>query len=253
MNVNSKNVELIDPFAYITVSPFTENRHSLKLLVSEHNKYAEECWVPGSQSNVSKEYENAVFERDHHVCQFCGFQSKKYMQTVIRNGQEWRLDSVLTSCMFCAQCLTLETVAPMRSGVIVYLPEISQARLNQLLKIIYVARISQLAQAESSKAFLSLIEVRREKAKKLITDDPNVYVEKIQYCDSYEAYEGIQRMSKDLRLCPMDRRIITEADLSFNQFPQILAYWRSKNGAFGGLLPTNMDFQKIDNLIAKLQ
>jgi intracellular multiplication protein IcmJ len=40
-----------------------------------------------------------------------------------------------------------------------------------------------------------------------------------------------------LRLFPLDRRIIREADLEFNQFPQILAYWRSKDGPFGKLQP----------------
>ena len=28
------------------------------------------------------------------------------------------------------------------------------------------------------------------------------------------------------------------SNLEFNQFPQILAYWRSKNGPFGGKAPT---------------
>ena len=43
---------------------------------------------------------------------------------------------------------------------------------------------------------------------------------------------------KGLRLFPLDRRIIKEQDLEFNQFPQILAYWRSKDGPFGGKVPS---------------
>mgnify|MGYP000275845136 CR=1 FL=1 len=34
-----------------------------------------------------------------------------------------------------------------------------------------------------------------------------------------------------------NRRIIKEGDLEFNQFPQILAYWRSKDGPFGDVPP----------------
>ena len=41
-----------------------------------------------------------------------------------------------------------------------------------------------------------------------------------------------------VRIFPLDRRIIKEAELEFNQFPQILAYWRSKAGPFGGKAPT---------------
>ena len=41
-----------------------------------------------------------------------------------------------------------------------------------------------------------------------------------------------------IRLFPLDRRNISEGDLKFNQFPQILAYWRSKDGPFGNYQPS---------------
>ncbi|MFA7457021.1 MAG: type IV secretion protein DotN, partial [Micavibrio sp.] len=42
-----------------------------------------------------------------------------------------------------------------------------------------------------------------------------------------------------VRLFPLDRRNVSEGELKFNQFPQILAYWRSKDGPFAGILPSN--------------
>jgi intracellular multiplication protein IcmJ len=46
-----------------------------------------------------------------------------------------------------------------------------------------------------------------------------------------------EKKLEGIRLFPLDRRIIKEGDLEFNQFPQILAYWRSKDGPFGGKVP----------------
>ena len=69
------------------------------------------------------------------------------------------------------------------------------------------------------------------------TDDPYIlatilkdYLTDSHYANRHKKIEGI-------RLFPLDRRIIKEADLEFNQFPQILAYWRSKDGPFGGKVP----------------
>jgi intracellular multiplication protein IcmJ len=41
-------------------------------------------------------------------------------------------------------------------------------------------------------------------------------------------------IKQGLRIMPLNRRIISEADLEFNQFPQILAFWRSKHGPLYG-------------------
>ncbi len=60
--------------------------------------------------------------------------------------------------------------------------------------------------------------------------------------DFLETDEYKVRMNKlkGFRILPLDRRIIKEGDLEFNQFPQILAYWRSKDGPFGDMPPPEM-------------
>lgn len=126
----------------------------------------------------------------------------------------------------------------MRSGVLIWLPEISQIDLHHIARAVYVARISQGPVADAARKTLDVFMQRRDEVRtRLGTDDPFILASVMRDYISGKAYEGAQGKLEGIRLFPLDRRIIKEADLEFNQFPQILAYWRSKDGPFGGALP----------------
>lgn len=201
--------------------------------------------VAGSASSVSagglsKELKQKIFERDNHTCRCCGFCAQKYQEVLHINGDT--LDSsegnLATTCIFCHQCFNLDQVSVMRSGVLLWLPEIAQADLHHIARAFYVARISQGPMAEAARQSLDALMKRRAVIRDRIgTDDPYIlatvlkdYLTEQHYARRAEKIEGV-------RLFPLDRRIIKEADLEFNQFPQILAYWRSKAGPFGGAPP----------------
>lgn len=133
----------------------------------------------------------------------------------------------------------MENVGEMRSGVLIWLPEIDQAKLHHIARAIYVARISQGPAAEAARKSLDAIMERREEVKKRIsTDDPYILSTVLRDYMGLKHYHNRTKKLDGVRLFPLDRRIIKEADLEFNQFPQILAYWRSKDGPFGGKVPT---------------
>lgn len=198
----------------------------------------------GSTSSMGeklpKDIKQRIFERDDYTCQCCGFKSKKYQEVLHKNSDihDKNDSNLLTVCIFCHQCFHLDSVSTMKSGALIWLPEVDQATLHHIARAIYVARISQGPVAEAARKSLDIIMGRREEAKKRIqTDDPYIlatvlkdYLGPKHYADRAKKLEGI-------RLFPLDRRIIKEADLEFNQFPQILAYWRSKDGPFGGKTP----------------
>ena len=78
---------------------------------------------------------------------------------------------------------------------------------------------------------LDLIMARREDVKKRIhTDDPYILSMVLKDYLSPGHYKMRDKKLDGVRLFPLDRRIIKESELEFNQFPQILAYWRSKDG-----------------------
>ena len=191
-------------------------------------------------SKLSPEARQKILERDGNTCACCGFQSAKYQDILYANGNpvDTRPENLSTVCIFCHQCFNLDQVAQMRSGVLVWLPEVSQADLHHVARSVYVARISQGPVADAARRTLDIFMQRREEARnRLGTDDPFILSSVLRDYISGKTYEMAPKKLEGIRLFPLDRRIIKEADLEFNQFPQILAYWRSKDGPFGGLLP----------------
>lgn len=181
-----------------------------------------------------------IFERDNFTCQCCKFESKKYQEILYINGdpQDQRPKNMVTACIFCHQCFNLDAISQMRSGVLLWLPEIEQAELHHIARAIYVARISQGPIADAARKALDALMARREEVKRRLGTD-NVYILASVLKDylSPNHYAARAKKLDGVRLFPLDRRIIKEADLEFNQFPQILAYWRSKDGPFSGKTP----------------
>ena len=190
---------------------------------------------------VPDDTKNAVLQRDEHTCRYCGFESRKYQELnyIGKTGKAGGgVDDYATACTFCHQCFHMERVERMQSGALIWLPELGQAALHHICRAIYVARISQGPMADAARDALEALMARKEEAhNRLGTDSPRILATVLQ--DFLEAREYKDRLSKlkGFRILPLDRRIIKEGDLEFNQFPQILAYWRSKDGPFGDTPP----------------
>lgn len=193
-----------------------------------------------SKKKLSQTRVNEILKRDDHTCHYCQFRAEKYQHIHYFDGNSKNEASsnLVTTCIFCNQCFNLDDVASMGSGVLIWLPEISQPDLNNLARAIYIARISQGVMAETAKAMLEVIMARREEAKqRLGTDDPYVLAAVLGDLLPQQAYDKRHDKLDGIRLFPLDRRKVKESGLEFNQFPQILAYWRSKHGPFEGHPP----------------
>ena len=189
---------------------------------------------------ISADLKQKIFERDDYTCRCCAFKSKKYQEVHFLNDDlhDTSEKNLITTCIFCHQCFNLGSVNEMRSGVLLWLPEIDQAQLHHMARAIYVARISQGPVAEAARQALDVLMARREEVKRRIsTDDPYILATVLRDYLGYNHYKNRESKLKGVRLFPLDRRIIKEADLEFNQFPQILAFWRSKGGPFGDMVP----------------
>lgn len=199
------------------------------------------AFLSDKQSDDYIALKSKILTRDDHTCQCCGFRSEKYQELLnISEGPSPKDEDIITTCLFCYQCFYLDEVSRMRSGILLWLPEIEQADLNHIARALYVARISQGPMADTSKKILDTLMTRRADVReRLGTDDPGVLSKVLSDYISRKRYAERDKRLDGVRVFPLDRRIIKEQDLEFNQFPQILAYWRSKDGPFSGKIPNN--------------
>lgn len=182
---------------------------------------------------VSSTLRVAVLERDHHTCCCCGFHSRKYQDVLVIRGNVRDVDDMYTTCIFCHQCFHLDQVSQMRSGVLIWLPEVRQELLHFIARDIYVARISAGPQAEKARRALEHLSSRREEARThLGTDNPQELAERMRNNSGEHDVAELGEQLRHIRLLPLDRRIVKEVELEFNMFPQILAYWRSRTGPY---------------------
>ncbi len=190
---------------------------------------------------TTDELKTKVFERDDHTCRFCGFHALKYQEVCFIGKKDTvALENYATACLFCHQCFHVDKIDRMQSGAVIWLPEISQADLNNICRAIYVARISRGPMADAARDAMEALLARKEEAvKRLGTDSPKILTTILQDFLEVSEYKQRQNKLKGFRILPLDRRIIKEGELEFNQFPQILAYWRSKEGPFGEIPPRN--------------
>lgn len=185
-----------------------------------------------------------ILERDRFTCRYCGFKAKKYQQLHYLNGNvsDTRPSNLVTACVFCHQVLRLDLVSPMRSGTLIWLPEVGQASFHHLCRAIYIARITSGHMAKAARQVYDLLMARREAVKaRLGTDDPSVLTAVMQDFLEDDEYEDRAKKLDGVRLMPLDRRIVKDGDLEFNQFPQILAFWRSKDGPFTDIMPAKWE------------
>jgi len=127
--------------------------------------------------NTDEETRQRIFQRDNHECQYCGFQSEKFQLIHIKDGdlQNKSDKNLVTSCIFCHQCFHVDKVADMKSGTLIWLPELTQAQVHHLARSIYVGRITQGPMADISRRTLEMIMRRREEAvERIKTDDPRI-------------------------------------------------------------------------------
>lgn len=190
------------------------------------------------KGEIGEDARLAILVRDDHTCQCCGFRAEKYQHILHINGDErdYRDDNVMTTCVFCNQCFDLSQVNVMDSGKLIWLPEMTQANLHHMMRALYIARVTQGPLAETARKTYETLLARGDEAKKRLgSTDPGALALVMRDFLTQKQYDNTQDRLDGIRLLPLDRRMIKEGDLEFNQFPQILAYWRSKNGPFAAI------------------
>lgn len=186
---------------------------------------------------------NRVLARDNFTCRYCGFRAEKFQRVHFKSGEqgEATLANLATACIFCEQCFELESVTGMGSGMLIWLPELSQAELHHLVRAIYIARAGDGEISSRAQAALDQLMARRTEAKRRLgTDDPLMLASALTEHLDDAAYASRASRLEGIRLLPLPNRMayanVTQNGEQ-NQFPRILDYWRSQTGPFGKFPP----------------
>lgn len=177
--------------------------------------------------------ERAAIRRDGHGCRACGFVSGEHQLAAALDGNRRDLAQTVTLCPFCHQCLHLDRVAAMQSGVLILAPEVEQAALHHMVREALVARVLGGAAAARAEALLAALLARRVAAQaRLGSDDPAVLAARLGATPDAERDAALDAMRADLRLLPLPRRLVRKGNLLEDLLPPMLGFWVSVDGPY---------------------
>ncbi len=105
-----------------------------------------------------------VLTRDQFCCQYCGIIHQHAQEIINLNGQysDNSVENLITACVLCAQCGFLESVSIENygGGVLVYLPELSQAAVNGFCYALFKAMDQQGQEEEIAHQYYRTLKLR---------------------------------------------------------------------------------------------
>lgn len=164
-------------------------------------------------------FRDKIFIRDHHTCQFCGFQAKLF-QDIVNLDQDYqnnKLSNMVTACCFCSQCFFLESIGKTEfgGGSMIYLPEISQTDINGLCHVLFCAISSNTDYMPTAQAILNGMKQRSKLVEDKLGEGLSRPARLAQMLidtplDNQDAV--MQAVLKDLRVLPSRTRFSAQID-----------------------------------------
>lgn len=159
-----------------------------------------------------------VLQKDHFTCRYCGFFSKEYQEVLNIDGDYRKnsIDNLATACSFCAQCFFLDAVGldGCSGGEIIYLPEISQADLNNFCRVLYCSLDKESAYKGKLQAVYMSLKDRMQDVENCFgpeSGDPRVFGQGL--VDAKLEKQHLQHdVLKHLRLLPSRKDFSTQID-----------------------------------------
>ncbi len=93
-----------------------------------------------------------VFVRDKYKCQFCGFRDLVHQEVANLNGNYRQNDlaNLATCCALCIECNFLGVLG--RENRVIFFPQISQADLMQMVRVLFCISSSKNVYVETAKS-----------------------------------------------------------------------------------------------------
>jgi intracellular multiplication protein IcmJ len=161
---------------------------------------------------------NKILDRDHHTCQYCGFQARRYQEVVNLDGNysNNKFNNLVTACCFCTQCLFIESAGmdEMGGGQIIFMPEMNQANLNSFCHVLFCAMGNGTGYQDTAQAIYRSLKFRSQPVESKFgpgTSNPSALGHLLlEYQDKFPGKK--QQILKDLRMLPSYNKFKVQLD-----------------------------------------
>jgi len=176
----------------------------------------------------------SVLQRDDYTCRCCGFRSERFQRVIPSIPEQKTDDAFITVCPICDSCFNLDQAGMTGEGLLIWLPEMTQADLNAIVRAAFVARARGGELATLADRALEAFKMRRTEVKKRLgSDDPmllgTAFLENLAAKD----YAAREAKLEGIRFLHAERSVVRMREGEVDLFPQIVAYWASEQGPFG--------------------
>ena len=180
--------------------------HTLPLMVSQTNW---RLFMLRKSDPGFAAFEQKVFARDHHTCQYCGFRAQRYMDVVNQDG-DYRnntLSNLTTSCCFCSQNFFIDSVGrgDVGGGLLIVMPQMTQGELNGLCHSLFTAIFTGSVLSSQARTFYRTLKLRGQKTEKMLGEgmsQPQMLGRLLADAQGDQAHKIQQQLQQGLRLLP---------------------------------------------------
>lgn len=168
-----------------------------------------------------------IFSRDKHTCQACGWRSERFQEIHHKDGNHsnHQEENLETLCPLCHQSFHLLIADSTSGGTIIWLPEMSQEKLNLLCIGLFVAmRNSQSKFASTARTVFGTLDARKSFVDENLGQSSPGTLAQVLLNMKPDDYQKREKFVGALRLLPYPARFETQVDYwastAFKKLPQ---------------------------------
>ncbi len=165
-------------------------------------RYSKRQLTPGFDGFAKK-----IISRDSNTCRMCGFKALRYMNilNIDHNYTNNVAKNLVTACPLCLQCHFVEHIGPMENsgGTLIYMPEISQEKLNGLVHTLFCAIVNATSQEQTAQNIYNALRLRSKPIEKIYGEgraDPKAFGEMVLNSTDENKVKLEKNILKDIRV-----------------------------------------------------
>ncbi|PHQ80497.1 MAG: HNH endonuclease [Coxiella sp. (in: Bacteria)] len=166
-----------------------------------------------------KKFRDRIFKRDHHTCQYCGFQATQFLDVINADGDYGNnhMSNLVTACQLCAQCFFLEGVGKSEfgGGTLIYLPEMPQNDLNAFCHVLFSMIVSGGRSSADAKTIYRNLRLRTQYVEKELgkgMSSPSIYGQLLIDANIKDKKKLHDELMTKLRILPTMPRYVSQIE-----------------------------------------